>query len=106
MIESCCVDTSVINPPSSANDVPVYLSTTEFVFSSTESAVLGAESCDYFLICDNTGSFQQCIRGLDNDGKSLSDQLHQHCRTSRRDFMNLTAVSLVGGAWITTTRLA
>ena len=38
-------------------------------FQSTESVVLGAESCDYTLFCDNTGSVQQCIRGLDNDEK-------------------------------------
>ena len=68
LIESCCADTSVINPPSSAHDVPVYLSTSEFVFSSIESAGIGAESCDYTLFRDNTGSVQ-CIRGLDNDEK-------------------------------------
>jgi len=37
---------------------------------------------------------------FNNDAKSHSTK---DCPTSRRDFMNLTVVFLVGGAWITTT---
>ena len=60
-------------PPSPGHDVPVYLqclSKTEFVFSATDSAGLGADCWDSTLFCGNTGSVQQwTLRGLDTDEK-------------------------------------
>lgn len=78
LFESCCLDTSVINPPSSAHIVPVYLSTTECVFSSTDSAVLGAESCDYTCSVTTLSLCSSVSVVFTKTKKSLSDLSNKH----------------------------